>query len=72
MDTAKAQGVTVEVRVKPSKYVVKLESPGTLLQNMPPILWCWGVCVCVCVWGVTLSHQWNWLLLAQPRVSNVL
>jgi len=49
MDIAKAQGVTVEVRVKPSKYVVKLESPGTLLQNMPPILWCWGVCVCVCV-----------------------
>lgn len=52
METAKAQGVTVEVRVKPSKYVVKLESPGTLLQNMPPISWCWGVCVCVCVFGV--------------------
>lgn len=47
METAKAQGVTVEVRVKPSKYVVKLESPGTLLQNMPPISWCWGVCVCL-------------------------
>lgn len=67
--SAKARGVGVGgVKVKPPKYLVQLESPGTLLQNMPPSSCCWRVCV----WGVTLPCLWSWLLLIQAHVSNVL
>lgn len=66
--SAKARGDAVGVQVKPSKYLVKLESPGTLPQNMPASSCGW----CVFVWGVILPCRWSWLLLIQACVSNVL
>lgn len=45
---AKGRGVAVGgVKVQAHRYLVKLECPGTLLQNMPTCLLARGVGVCV-------------------------